>query len=93
MTVAMETEWVLRSTYRYTRQQIAMAFETIASSEGVFVERADDILDAVAALRSGLDFADALHLAGCPTPQFATFDTELRKRASGTFASPEVITP
>jgi hypothetical protein len=92
MTVAMQTERVWRSTYRYTRRQIAMAFDAIADSEGVVAERADNLLEA-AALRSGLDFADARPLAGCATTQFETFDTELQTRASAPFARLEVITP
>jgi predicted nucleic-acid-binding protein len=92
-TVMLEMEWVLRSVYRYSREQIADAIETIILNEAVEVEAPHRLVAAVQALRAGMDFADAIHLAGCPTPHFATFDTDLARRARLAFPKPEVITP
>jgi predicted nucleic-acid-binding protein len=92
-TVMLETVWVLQSSYRYTRQQIAMVLDTMILSEGIEIENQTGMIEATAAYRAGLDFADALHLAGCHASVFATFDTDLAKRASAHFSAPNVITP
>ena len=93
LSVLLETEWVLRSTYKLDRPTIDRTLDVLLGSDRVVVEQAERVGMALNGFRSGLDFADALHLAGCPTPQFATFDTELQKRASRAFAEPKVITP
>lgn len=92
-TVILETEWVLRHTYRYSNQQISGAMAGLLDSYGIDVEDVDDVATAIEATRQGLDFADALHLAGCSAKRFATFDMNLQRRASRAFAVPEVITP
>lgn len=89
----LETEWVLRSAYGYTRDQIATAFDWMLASEGIMIECHDQASCALAAFKAGLDFADALHIASCPTEQFATFDRALKKQAVNAFPKPDVITP
>lgn len=93
LTAMLETVWVLQSAYSYTREQIAMALETIAMSESIDIENHVGFVSAVNAYRAGLDFADALHLAGCAAPLFATFDTDLAKRSAAHFPALKVITP
>jgi predicted nucleic-acid-binding protein len=92
-TVILETEWVLRHSYKYSSEQVADAMEALTSSKGIDVEDSESVLAAIEASRMGLDFADALHLAGCPTARFATFDKDLAKRARAAFKRPDVITP
>lgn len=92
-TVILETEWVLRYSYKYSTEQVADAMEALVASDGIDVEDAENVLAAIEASRMGLDFADALHLAGCPMPRFATFDTGLAKHARLAFKTPDVITP
>lgn len=93
-TVIMETEWVLRSTYRYSAAQITGVFAIIVDNDNVVVEDEGVVRTALRAFESGLDFADALHLAACGDHEtFATFDMRLRKRASKSFDRPSVIDP
>jgi predicted nucleic-acid-binding protein len=90
--VVLELEWVLRSVHRYSRDQIVRAFEVLLGTEGLTVDESDRLAKAVEGLRSGLDFADAYHVAGAHDARaFATFDKHLIKRVSRLFASPPVI--
>ena len=75
-TVLLETEWVLRRGYRFSRGQIITALTAFAGLPRVTLE--DPALAAKALewmRRRGMDFADALHLAkaeGCDA--FVSFD-------------------
>ncbi len=93
-TVLLELEWVLRKTFGYDRQQIAAVLDVMTNSAGLKVENQLRLSSALSAYRSGMDFADAFHLAGAAeTAAFATFDRQLIKRASRSFAKPPVIHP
>jgi predicted nucleic-acid-binding protein len=83
-TVLLEAEWVLRSAYEYDAATIARAFTDFAGLPGITVEDPDLLSLALALTVSGLDFADALHLAraeGCEA--FVTFDRKLIRAAKG----------
>jgi predicted nucleic-acid-binding protein len=75
-TVILETEWVLRSRYRYGRARVADAILAVMSLPGVTVEHSDAIMWAVGIYRKRGDFADLMHLACVPVgvSAFATFD-------------------
>lgn len=81
-TVLLESEWVLRRLYGFARGEVAEALTALAALPNV---RCEDEASVVAALEwaaDGLDFADALHLASAqPASAFATFDSDLVKRA------------
>ncbi len=67
-TVLLETEWVLRRAYRFSRERISAAIAAFAGLPRVTLE--DPVLAARALdwARRGMDFADSLHLAkaqGC----------------------------
>ncbi|WP_162243910.1 type II toxin-antitoxin system VapC family toxin [Aurantimonas sp. Leaf443] len=81
-TVLLETEWVLRGVYGYGRSDIATALADLLSLPDIhFVEEAR-IMAAVSMHTRGMDFADALHLAGDHhADAFLTFDRHLAKRA------------
>lgn len=84
LSVFLESEWVLRSAYGATRQQIVSTFLGIAGLPNVSVEAPGVLMEVLAAYRNGMDFADALHVIGASEAKiavFATFDQELRKRA------------
>jgi len=82
-TVLLETEWVLRSLYRFNRVQIADALMAMIALPAVECEDLNAITKAIGWMRNGLDFADALHLASAkPAGKFATLDGELAKRAA-----------
>lgn len=91
-TVVLETEWVLRSLYGLGRQAIARALAALVTLPQVHCEDAASITEALAWLRQGLDFADALHLASSrATERFATFDRKLLRRAR--VAATSVVVP
>ena len=73
--VLLETEWVLRGGYRFRRDQIIAALTAFAGFPRVNLEDPALAAKALDWIRSGLDFADALHLAkaaGCEA--FVSFD-------------------
>lgn len=80
-TVALETEWVLRRTYGYSASQCIAALAAFCGLHSVTV--ADEaVITALGWARSGLDFADALHLArahGCDA--LISFDQAFAKMA------------
>jgi predicted nucleic acid-binding protein len=83
---------VLRSLYGLGRQAIARALAALATLPQVHCEDAASITEALAWLRQGLDFADALHLASSrATERFATFDRKLLRRAR--VAATSVVVP
>lgn len=82
VTVVMETEWVLRSTYGFAAKDVIQAIRTFAGLATVTVEDAASVAAALDLAENGLDFADALHLvrsAHCAV--FASFDRKFLKRA------------
>lgn len=83
--VLCELAWVLKGTYRCTREEVARAIEGLASMAEVRVEDPEETWQAVSAYRAGeADFSDALmaltnRSLGCETT--VTFD---RRAASVT---------
>ncbi len=74
-TVLLETEWVLRRGYRFSRDQILGPLTAIAGLPRINLEDPALAAKALDWTRSGLAFADALHLAkaqGCEA--FVSFD-------------------
>jgi len=73
--VFMETEWVLRSVYRWDRLRIAGAFRAILDLPA-FVSAPPDITWVVERFAAGADFADMIHVtAAHGASVFATFDS------------------
>jgi predicted nucleic-acid-binding protein len=82
-TVVLETEWVLRRLYRLSRAAVADALGRLISLPNVECENEPAVRQALDWSRSGLDFADALHLASSSgARRFATFDLTLIKTAT-----------
>ncbi len=75
-TVLLETEWVLRSAYRFSRTEIVEALGSFAGLPRVTLEDPARALEALDWFAGGMDFADALHLAS------ASFDRRLVNVAS-----------
>jgi predicted nucleic-acid-binding protein len=74
-TVLLETEWVLRRGYRFSRERIIAALAAFAGLPRVTLEDAALAAKALDWMERGMDFADALHLAkaaGCEA--FLSFD-------------------
>jgi predicted nucleic-acid-binding protein len=82
ITVILETEWVLRSTYEYSPADVARALRAFAGLPTVKVEDGAIVAAALDLAEKGMDFADALHLgktAHCEG--MATFDRKFVKAA------------
>ena len=92
-TVALETEWVLRSRYDKGRKQIAEYFNKLLAMKNVRIEAESAFRSAVAWYAVGDDFADALHLANAGVVPFYTFDAEFCKNAIGRGSAPPVVNP
>ena len=91
-TVLLETEWVLRFTYRLPPTTIGQAFEGLLTTATVTVEDAAAVRTAVDAHRAGMDFADALHMASAAggATKFVTFDRGVGRAAGRAKAAPTV---
>ena len=77
-TVLLETEWVLRRGYRFSREQVVIALAAFAGLPRVTLEDPASTATALNWTQRGMDFADALHLAkaqGCEA--FISFDQRL----------------
>jgi predicted nucleic-acid-binding protein len=82
-TVILEAEWVLRRLYGVAKGRVAEALTALAALPNVRCEDEAAIVQALRWAANGLDFADALHVASAGSAErFATFDTDLVKRAS-----------
>jgi predicted nucleic-acid-binding protein len=63
--VALDLEWVLRGYYGFAAEQVLEVFEQLLQHPALQVEDRPAVEQALAGLRFGLDFADALHHASC----------------------------
>lgn len=92
-TVLLETEWVLRAVYGFSRPQIVAAFRVLSETDTIELEdraRLDAILGGY---EDGLDFGDAVHLATCPVAAFASFDRALLTKARHAFPNLTIVSP
>ena len=81
-TVLLESAWVLTSAYGRSREQVSTALRGVLGLEGVTTDAPATVVQALEWFDAGLDFADALHLAGAARAQsFATFDERLLRRS------------
>lgn len=86
-TVILETEWVLRAGYRFSVPEIAAALRNLGGLAQVEFEDAATVAQAIDWMETGMDFADALHLArSSHCSAFVTFDRKLAQRAEGSDA-------
>ncbi|BCH31986.1 hypothetical protein MesoLjLc_39160 [Mesorhizobium sp. L-8-10] len=80
--VLLETEWVLRSRLKLSREEINALFAGLLSVPSTTFENKRRMADVVVAHKEGLDFADALHLhsaKGCDA--MLTYDEEFIRRS------------
>lgn len=81
-TVLLETDWVLRSLYGFSPENVIGALRRLAGLATVLLEDELVVARALHWAAEGLDFADALHLASAAkAKRFATFDRKLAKQA------------
>ncbi|SRR5260370_37364259 len=82
-TVLLETEWVLRSLYRYGRPRVIAAFRALAGLPRITLEDPALTDQALAWAEHGMDLADALHLARTGHCEaFVSFDRDLARAAN-----------
>jgi predicted nucleic-acid-binding protein len=92
--VLLETEWVLRSIYRFKRRAIADGIARLLGLPGIEIEDRPAVARALDWYGQGLDFADALHLASSGRVEaFATFDGTLRRKARALTGAVPVVAP
>nr|WP_207791433.1 type II toxin-antitoxin system VapC family toxin [Sphingosinicella soli] len=88
-TVMLESEWVLRSGYGFTPERIVTGLRGLAGLPGITVEEPARTAQALDWTTGGMDFADALHLAGSNACDgFLSFDRKLIRAARGKPAIP-----
>ena len=94
-TVMLELEWVLRGVYGLARRDVLRAFENLLALPNVEVEDRAAVDSALAGLRAGLDFADALHHSSSRAcAALLTFDTRrFSRRARRIALTPPVRVP
>ena len=81
-TVMLETEWVLRHAYGIGKDAIISGFQKMMGLPNVRVEDQQAVFEAISWYGSGLDFADALHVASSiKADKFVTFDNAFIKKA------------
>ncbi len=81
-TALLECDWVLRSVYGYAPLEVCRALRAFAGLPRVLVEDLGMVVQALDLAESGVDLADALHLAAAEHCEiFATFDQTFVKRA------------
>ena len=80
-TVVLETHWVLKAAYSYTKEQICQDLRWLCGLDQIHLENSLAVAEAINWYESGLDFADALHLAKSQQHSVLyTFDKEFVKR-------------
>lgn len=88
-TVLLECEWVLRSGYGYAAGEFAKALRNFAGLATVTLESPQSAASALSWHEQGMDFADALHLAGSAGCEaFLTFDRRLASASDRVGAIP-----
>jgi predicted nucleic acid-binding protein len=83
-TVILETEWVLRFAYKFKPTEICEAFKRLFGLPNVYLANEGLIVQVLRWHETGLDFADAFHLAHSQHySELYTFDDKFVKKAYG----------
>jgi len=89
--VLLETEWVLRSVHKLPPQEIIASLRAIAGLPGLRIENPELLAIALEWASSGMDLADAFHLAAAAQCEdLLTFDQRFAKTARSIGATPSV---
>jgi predicted nucleic-acid-binding protein len=93
--VALELEWVLRGYYGFPIKQVLQVLDQLLHHACLVIEDRPALEQAVAGLRAGLDFADALHHASCRNCEtIASFDDRgFSRRIRQLNLAPRVVVP
>jgi predicted nucleic acid-binding protein len=83
VTVVLEVEWVLRSTYEYRPADVTRALRAFGGLPTVTIEDGAAIATALDLAEKGMDFADALHLSrAAHCDGLASFDRRFVRAAT-----------
>lgn len=83
-TVLLETEWVLRFAYKFKPAEINSVLKKLLGLSNVYLADSTLIYQALKWHETGVDFADALHLAlSQQSSSFLTFDRKFIRQANG----------
>jgi predicted nucleic-acid-binding protein len=95
LTVVLELEWVLRAFYRFETAQIVRVLEHLLGLGHVNTEDSERIAAALPLAAAGMDFADALHLAGSQHCEalYSFDDRRFARRARRLGCKPTVQNP
>jgi predicted nucleic-acid-binding protein len=83
VTVLLELEWVMRGFYELSPREVVRVLRALCGLHNVAIEDRDPVLTAIGWHESGMDFADALHLArSARCESLLTLDRGLVKRSA-----------
>lgn len=92
-TVILETEWVLRFAYKFSGQDICQALTNLLGLANVHLADQCAVAQAINWHKTGMDFADALHLTQLPhCEKLYTFDKRFIAKAKNV-VSCQVVKP
>lgn len=89
--VLAETDWVLRSLYDWTCEDVADAFSRLTTIHNLVFENEARLRSSLKALREGADLADELIVRTCRergARAFSTFDKQIIRRHQPYAGSP-----
>ncbi|MEO8615691.1 MAG: type II toxin-antitoxin system VapC family toxin [Luteolibacter sp.] len=78
--VLLESEWVLRAVYGFSREEISGAFRALLCLPTVVVDERTLVMQVLDGFDEGFDFADALHDARSAGLELKTFDRKFLNR-------------
>lgn len=79
--VLLESEWVLRAVYAFSREDISRAIRSLLRLPNVTVDDRAAITQVLDRFDAGFDFADALHYVRSAGLELKTFDKKLINKA------------
>lgn len=80
--VLLESEWVLRAVYGFSRDEIARALRSLLALPCVVVDDRMLVMQVLDWFDEGFDFADALHYARSADVEMKTFDRRFINRGT-----------
>jgi predicted nucleic-acid-binding protein len=78
--VLLESEWVLRAVYGFSRDEISRALRALLALPSVTVDERMLVMQVLEWFDEGFDFADALHYARSAGLEMKTFDRKFLNR-------------
>ena len=92
-TAILETEWVLRFSYKFSPSEINQAFKKLFGLPNVYLADISQIAQVLNWYQAGLDFPDAFHLAQSQhCSEFYTFERKFLIKAKNSTEC-EVVEP